>query len=63
MVLTPDGLDRASVVEVARRGGKVAVSPEARAALEASAGLVAAHAGSAEPVYGVSTGFGSLATT
>jgi histidine ammonia-lyase len=63
VVLTPGGLDRDSVVEVARRGGKVAVSPEARAALEASAGIVAAHAGAAEPVYGVSTGFGSLATT
>jgi histidine ammonia-lyase len=62
-VLTPGGLDRDSVVEVARRGGKVAVSPEARAVLEASAKIVAAHAGAAEPVYGVSTGFGSLATT
>jgi histidine ammonia-lyase len=63
VVLTPRGLDRDSVVEVARGGATVAVSPEARAALEASAGLVAAHADSAEPVYGVSTGFGSLATT
>ncbi len=62
VVLTPDGLDRESVVGVARRGAEVAVGPEARAALEASAAIVAAHAGSAEPVYGVSTGFGSLAT-
>ena len=63
VVLTPSGLDRNAVVEVARRGANVAVGPEARAALEASARLVAAHADAAEPVYGVSTGFGSLATT
>jgi histidine ammonia-lyase len=61
--LTPSGLDRAAVVAVARGGAEVEISAEARDALEASARIVAAHAAAPEPVYGVSTGFGSLATT
>ena len=61
--LTPSGLDRDAVVAVARRGAKVAISVQARSALEASARLVEAHAAAPDPVYGVSTGFGSLATT
>jgi histidine ammonia-lyase len=60
--LTPDGLDRDAVVAVARRGEAVEISAAARDALEASARIVADHAAGAEPVYGVSTGFGSLAT-
>jgi histidine ammonia-lyase len=60
--LTPGGLDRADVVAVARRGEAVEISAAARGALEESARIVAAHAAATEPVYGVSTGFGSLAT-
>jgi histidine ammonia-lyase len=63
VVLTTSGVDRGAVVAVARSGATVEVSAEARAALEASHQVVAAHAAAAEPVYGVSTGFGSLATT
>ena len=63
VVLTPSGLDRNAVVAVARDGATVAVGADARAALEASAEIVRAHAAAPEPVYGVSTGFGSLATT
>jgi histidine ammonia-lyase len=61
--LTPAGLDRAAVVAVARDGATVEIGAEARDALELSARIVAAHAAAPEPVYGVSTGFGSLATT
>ena len=63
MVLTTSGLDRAAVVAVARHGATVELGAEARSALEASHRIVAGHAAAGEPVYGVSTGFGSLATT
>ena len=63
VVLTTSGLDRDAVVAVARHGATVEVGAEARAALERSHRIVAAHAAAVDPVYGVSTGFGSLATT
>ncbi|HET9666661.1 MAG TPA: aromatic amino acid lyase, partial [Desertimonas sp.] len=62
VVLTPLGLDRGAVVAVARHGARVELGDEARAAVEASARIVEGHAAASEPVYGVSTGFGSLAT-
>jgi histidine ammonia-lyase len=61
--LTPFGLDAADVVLVVRHRARVRLGDEARRAVEASAAHVEAHAASSEPVYGVSTGFGSLATT
>jgi histidine ammonia-lyase len=51
------------VVAVARDDQAVALSDEARSAVEASAAIVARLAATGEPVYGVSTGFGALATT
>ena len=57
------GLDRRSVVAVARDGALVDLGDDAREALAVAAELVARASESAEPVYGVSTGFGSLATT
>jgi histidine ammonia-lyase len=63
VTLTSSGLDRDAVVAVARGYAPVSIGADARAALEASARIVAEHATSPEPVYGVSTGFGSLATT
>src|SRR5215510_10599660 len=51
------------VVAVARGDERVELSREARAAIGDSAAIVARLAASGEPVYGVSTGFGSLATT
>jgi histidine ammonia-lyase len=57
------GIDRGSVVAVARGGARVEVDDEAREALAVAAELVARASESTEPVYGVSTGFGSLATT
>jgi histidine ammonia-lyase len=51
------------VVAVARDGERVAVSDDALAAVAASRALIEKLAGDAEPHYGVSTGFGALATT
>jgi histidine ammonia-lyase len=61
--LTGTGIGREEVVAVGREGARVAVAAEARAAMERSAAVVERLAASEEPVYGVSTGFGSLATT
>lgn len=61
--LTGSGLSRSEVVSVARAGAPVSLSPDATARIERSAAVVARLAESEEPVYGVSTGFGSLATT
>ena len=50
------------VVAVARSGAQVSLAAEARQAMELSAVITARHANAAEPVYGVTTGFGLLAT-
>ncbi|HWK93513.1 MAG TPA: histidine ammonia-lyase [Luteimicrobium sp.] len=55
-------LDPADVVAVAREGVPVALAPDAREAVAASRAVVDRLAASDEPVYGVSTGFGALAT-
>ncbi|MDX6701819.1 MAG: histidine ammonia-lyase, partial [Baekduia sp.] len=55
------GLTPADVLAVARADAPVVLADDARAAMAASAAVVARHVDSAEPVYGVSTGFGSLA--
>ena len=47
---------------MARGNARVEVGDRAREAMAVSAGIVRRHADSDEPVYGVSTGFGSLAT-
>ena len=59
--LSGTGLAPADVVAVARDDAQVALGPEARRAMEASAAVVAGLADRTEPTYGVSTGFGSLA--
>jgi histidine ammonia-lyase len=59
--LTPHGLSAEDVIAVARGGASVALGPDARAAMEQTAAVVAALADSEEPAYGISTGFGSLA--
>jgi histidine ammonia-lyase len=61
--LTPRGPSPDDVVAVARGGASAALSAEAHAAMAASAAIVERLAVSDEPVYGVSTGFGSLANT
>src|SRR5262249_6946003 len=50
------------VQAVARRGEHVELAPEALAAMADGRRKVEALAGSGRPVYGISTGFGSLAT-
>ncbi len=55
-------LELAEVVSVARAGVRVELSPESVAAIEASRAHVEDLASSGRPVYGVSTGFGALAT-
>jgi histidine ammonia-lyase len=57
------GMTPADVVAVARDGAEVGLADDAREAMAASAAVVERLASSEEPVYGVSTGFGSLATT
>jgi len=61
--LTGDRVDPEDVVAVARHGVAVRLSDEARGVMEQSAAVVERLASSDEPVYGVSTGFGSLAGT
>jgi histidine ammonia-lyase len=53
----------ADVVAVARDGAGVRLGPDAEAAIEASRKVVEALADDDRPHYGVSTGFGALATT
>jgi histidine ammonia-lyase len=57
------GLGVREVVAVAREDTEVTLTAEAIDAMAASARIVEELADSDEPVYGVSTGFGSLATT
>ncbi|HET7420489.1 MAG TPA: histidine ammonia-lyase [Candidatus Dormibacteraeota bacterium] len=57
------GLTEDQVVAVARHGDNVVLAASARTRMERSRKLVERAAGSREPVYGVSTGFGALAGT
>jgi histidine ammonia-lyase len=61
--LGPKGLSPDEVVAVARAHAEVGLTDEAREVMAASAEVVERLASSPEPAYGVSTGFGSLATT
>jgi histidine ammonia-lyase len=61
--LVVGGLEPNAVVAVAREGTRVEISPQAMAAMAAARTLVDRAGDSPNPVYGVSTGFGLLATT
>ena len=61
--LRAGGLTLAEVVAGARDDTQVELTEDARDAMGESAAIVERLAASAEPTYGVSTGFGSLATT
>ena len=61
--LTGDRVEPTDVVAVARHRVAARLSDEARATMEENAAVLARLASSEEPVYGVSTGFGSLAGT
>ncbi len=60
--LGPSGLSARDVVSVAREEAHVSLTAEAHAAMERAAAVVASLSDAAEPAYGISTGFGSLAT-
>jgi len=55
-------VSRHEVVEAARHGAPVVLAPDALAALTATRARIEALAVADHPVYGVSTGFGALAT-
>jgi histidine ammonia-lyase len=61
--LAGEELAPAQVIAVARDDEPVELADRSRAAMEASAAVVDRLTSSPEPTYGVSTGFGSLATT
>lgn len=62
VVVGTSGTTAEDVVAVARRGARVELSPAAVEALAAAREIVDALAAKPEPVYGVSTGFGALAS-
>src|SRR5437867_6689470 len=61
VVLPPDGLTFAELIDVARRDVNVTLSAEARAGMIRSRAAVERLAAGTEAIYGVSTGFGALA--
>ena len=61
VVIDGDGLSIDDIVSVARGGARAVLGERARSAMQASRDVVEALAASGQPVYGVSTGFGSLA--
>ena len=56
------GVSIDDVIAVARDGARVEITPDAIDAMARSRAQVEALASSAEPTYGISTGFGALAT-
>ncbi|MEE1620024.1 histidine ammonia-lyase [Zafaria sp. Z1313] len=62
VTLAPTPLSPAEVVAVARGGAEVVLSPEALAAMESSRAVIDGLVHDERPHYGVSTGFGALAT-
>jgi histidine ammonia-lyase len=63
IAIGPTGISPADVLAVARTGAAVEISKEAVAAMEESRSIVDSIEREGRPVYGVSTGFGALATT
>ncbi|MFD4225886.1 histidine ammonia-lyase [Streptomyces sp. NPDC058545] len=62
VVVGTSGTTAEDVIAVARAGARVELSADAVSALAAAREIVEALAAKPEPVYGVSTGFGALAT-
>ncbi|MEU9979649.1 histidine ammonia-lyase [Streptomyces sp. NPDC050856] len=62
VVVGTSGTTAQDVIAVARGNARVELSPEALAALARAREIVDALAAKPEPVYGVSTGFGALAS-
>lgn len=61
VVITGDSLTLDDLLAIADRREEVTLAPEAARRVEEARGLVERAAGSDAPVYGVNTGFGSLA--
>jgi histidine ammonia-lyase len=62
VIIGPAGITPGDVVAVARDGATVTISAEALAAVAAARAHIGALAAATTPAYGVSTGFGALAT-
>jgi len=62
VVIGVPGLSPTDVVAIARYGAEVEISTEARSVMDASRATVDLLAASPTPAYGISTGFGALAT-
>ncbi|MFF0220841.1 histidine ammonia-lyase [Streptomyces sp. NPDC004629] len=62
VVVGTSGVTASDVLAVARGDARVQLAPQAVAALAAAREIVDALAAEPDPVYGVSTGFGALAT-
>src|SRR5690606_2652263 len=62
LILTPGAVTLAELERVWREGLAVRLADSARAGIEESAARIAAAARGDEPVYGVNTGFGKLAS-
>ncbi|GIE88037.1 histidine ammonia-lyase [Actinoplanes regularis] len=63
VIVQPTGIDPADVLAVARGNVRVELSPAAIEAMATSRAIVDGIEASGRPVYGVSTGFGALAST
>ncbi len=61
--LGSEGLDPDDVLAVARDGARIALTEAARTAINASRSFVEGALRGDEPIYGITTGFGSLAQT
>jgi histidine ammonia-lyase len=62
VLIGPADVTAADVVAVARRGARVRLAPAALDAMAASRSVVDGLAAAPTPAYGISTGFGALAT-
>jgi len=62
IAIGPEALTEQQVLAVARHDARVRLSDEARKAISVSRDIIEALAGDPEPHYGISTGFGALAT-
>ena len=62
MILTPGSVTLTMLEAIWREGTAPRLDPAAREAVAAAAAMVAAAAAGGEPVYGVNTGFGKLAS-
>ncbi len=63
LLLGRDSLSLADLRRIALDGPPLALAPEARAAIDASARVVETIAASGTPTYGINTGFGRLSQT